>query len=97
MVTVRLVIKKGKGLVLGLKMGESKSEVRVRVRVGWGLGLKLGGGLSSVRVTVGVRVRFTLRNLTYMRVLQLFLPAMDLRNPFVVRVSFRDRVRIRLP
>ena len=65
-------------------MGESKSEVRVRVRV---LGLKLGGGLSSVKVTVGVRVRFPLRNLTYMRVLQLFLPAMDLRNPFVVRVS----------
>ena len=52
--------------------------------------------MSSVRVTVGVRVRFTLRNLTYMRVLQLFLPAMDLRNPFVVRVRFRDRIMVRV-
>ncbi len=52
--------------------------------------------MSSVRVTVGVRVRFPLCNLTYMRVLQLFLPAMDLRNPFVVRVRFRDRIRVRV-
>ena len=70
--------------------------MRVRVREGWGLGFKLGRGLSSVRVTVAVRVRFALRSLTYMRVLQLFLPPMDMRHPFVVRVRFRDRIRLRV-